>query len=88
MKWLPDAGNAFHYEFSFWFRWGGVRQFFCGTNFLWLGWEINAIFFWDEWPSISTYTREFLPGTNGFLSKDFFFFEHEDEASRWEISAI
>jgi len=53
---------------------GGLRRSFFGTNFLWLGWEIKAIFFWDEQLTILAYTREFLPGTNGFLSKVFFSF--------------
>jgi len=55
---------------------GGVRQSFFGTNFLWLGWEIKAIFFMGRVAfDIDIPIQEsFYPGQTVFSRKFFFFY--------------
>jgi len=67
IKWLFNAGNVTNYEFSFFGCDGGLRRFFLDK------FSLVGMGDWDEWLSILTYAREFLSGTNGFLSKAFFF---------------
>jgi len=69
MKWLFNAGNDLVMSFLFGCD-GGLRQSFFGTNFLWLGWETKAIFFFG----MRTYTREFCAGRMAFSLHTFLFF--------------
>jgi len=69
MKWLFNAGNDLVMSFLFGCD-GGLRQSFFGTNFLWLGWETKAIFFFRD----EDIYKRVLCRTNGFLSTHFPFF--------------
>ena len=71
MKWLFNAGNALVMSFLFGCD-GGLRRSFFGTNFLWLGWEIKAIFFLGRVAFDIDMYKRVLCRTNGFLSTDFF----------------